>query len=111
MTRDPKMKNIRWANETKTGICYDGDASIVYIESGDLYDAIARGEHGKIADPMILEEGPLLELTAEQASALRQKAYQAEADPLFFQLQRGIVTEKQWLDKIAEIKTRYRKPT
>lgn len=36
----------------------------------------------------------------------RQLAYQAEADPIYFQAQRGKKTEKQWLDKIAEIDER-----
>lgn len=36
----------------------------------------------------------------------RQAAYQQEADPIFFQSQRGKKTEKEWLDKIAEIDAR-----
>lgn len=36
----------------------------------------------------------------------RQSAYQQEADPIFFQSQRGKKTEKEWLDKIAEIDAR-----
>ena len=36
----------------------------------------------------------------------RQVAYQQEADPIFFQSQRGKKTEKEWLDKIAEIDAR-----
>lgn len=36
----------------------------------------------------------------------RQTAYQQEADPIFFQAQRGKKTEKEWLDKIAEIDAR-----
>lgn len=41
----------------------------------------------------------------------RRAAYQTEADPLFFKVQRGEVTQQQWLDKVAEIKARYPKPT
>lgn len=44
---------------------------------------------------------------AEQTRQQRQSAYQAEADPLFFKWQRGEATEQEWLDKIAEIKTRF----
>ena len=36
----------------------------------------------------------------------RQAAYQQEADPIFFQSQRGKKTEQEWLDKIAEIDAR-----
>jgi hypothetical protein len=39
----------------------------------------------------------------------RQAAYQQEADPLFFKAQRGEATEQDWLDKIAEIKSRFPK--
>lgn len=34
-------------------------------------------------------------------------AYEAESDPLFFQWQRGEATQQEWLDKIAEIKSRF----
>ena len=46
---------------------------------------------------------------AAEAEASRKAAYIAEADPLFFKAQRGEATEQEWLDKIAEIKTRYPK--
>lgn len=36
----------------------------------------------------------------------RQAAYQQEADPIFFQSQRGKKTKQEWLDKIAEIDAR-----
>jgi len=39
---------------------------------------------------------------------LRFKAYQTEADPLFFKWQRGEATKEQWLAKVAEIKERYK---
>lgn len=38
---------------------------------------------------------------------LRGKAYIAESDPIFFKWQRGVATEQEWLDKVAEIKARY----
>lgn len=40
----------------------------------------------------------------------REYAYKTEADPLFYQFQRGDIAEQQWLDKIAEIKQRYSYP-
>ena len=36
----------------------------------------------------------------------RNAAYRREADPLFFKAQRGESTMQEWLDKVAEIKTR-----
>lgn len=39
-------------------------------------------------------------------AAIHRTMYQNEADPLFFQWQRGEGTEQAWLDKVAEIKAR-----
>jgi hypothetical protein len=39
-------------------------------------------------------------------AAMRREAYQKESDPLYFKWQRGEATQQEWLDKIAEIKTR-----
>lgn len=50
-------------------------------------------------------------IAAEKAEANRKAAYIAEADPLFFKAQRGEVEQQVWLDKAAEIKTRYPKET
>jgi hypothetical protein len=44
------------------------------------------------------------------AKVKRQKAYQAEADPLYFGFQRGENTEQEWLDKVAEIRARFPYP-
>lgn len=38
---------------------------------------------------------------------LRGKAYIAESDPIYFKWQRGEATEQEWLNKVAEIKTKY----
>ncbi len=38
---------------------------------------------------------------------LRAEAYRNESDPLFFKWQRGEIEQQVWLDKVAEIKTRY----
>lgn len=39
---------------------------------------------------------------------IKREAYQAEADPLFFKWQRGEATKKEWLDKVAEIKAKFK---
>jgi hypothetical protein len=46
---------------------------------------------------------------AIEADSNRRAAYTAEADPLFFKAQRGEIEQQIWLDKIAEIKTRFPK--
>ena len=48
--------------------------------------------------------------TLEQQQAARAAAYRQEADPLFFQAQRGKATQQEWLDKIAEIEARFPYP-
>lgn len=48
--------------------------------------------------------------TQQEQSDLRAAAYRAEADPLFFQAQRGKATQQEWLDKIAEIEARFPYP-
>lgn len=50
------------------------------------------------------------EVVTELAQAMRQTAYIAESDPLFFEWQRGEGTEQAWLDKVEEIKQRYPLP-
>ena len=42
--------------------------------------------------------------------ALRQAAYTAESDPIFFMAQRGEATVAEWEAKVAEIKARYPYP-
>lgn len=45
-----------------------------------------------------------LESVTQEKDYERKRAYQNEADPLFFKWQRGEATQQQWLDKINEIK-------
>jgi hypothetical protein len=45
-----------------------------------------------------------------QQETLRQISYQKEADPIFFQYQRGTQTKAVWLAKVDEIKARYPYP-
>lgn len=42
-----------------------------------------------------------------EVDANRLAAYQKESDPLYFKWKAGAGTEQEWLDKRAEIKTRY----
>lgn len=100
------MKNLRWANDDRVGICYDTDSSVVFVDGGELYDQIVAGQYGSIADPAVIDE-PFIKPTQDQIDALRKSAYQSEADPLFFKWQRGESTQQEWLDKIADIRNRY----
>ena len=48
--------------------------------------------------------------TQAEVDQQRHAAYVAESDPLFFQYQAGEITEQEWLNKRAEIKSRYPNP-
>lgn len=50
------------------------------------------------------------ELLRKQVEDQRKAAYMAETDPLFFQYQRGDVTEQDWLDAVQAVKDRYPYP-
>jgi hypothetical protein len=43
----------------------------------------------------------------DNQSQLRAKAYPVEADPIFFQYQRGSKTEQEWLDAVAVVQDKY----
>jgi len=45
-----------------------------------------------------------------QVERARQSAYQATADPLFFQWQRETATEQEWLDAVQAVKTAHPYP-
>jgi hypothetical protein len=44
------------------------------------------------------------EVAYEAVQKARQIAYQAESDPIFFDYQRGEVTEQEWLDAVQAVK-------
>ncbi len=64
---------------------------------------------GWIPDPEPIPPTPE-EIAAQQEAENEQsrlEAYRNESDPLFFKWQRGEIDKQVWLDKVAEIKTRY----
>lgn len=63
-------------------------------------------ESWKIIDLTSEEIEILLNRQKEELADKRRRAYQREADPLFFEWQRGESTQQQWLGKIEEIKNR-----
>lgn len=46
-------------------------------------------------------------LSNKEQSELRRKAYEAEADPIYFLIQRNQATLDEWQAKISQIKDRY----
>jgi len=54
-----------------------------------------------------VDQSKIKEIKNEQARANRAAAYRVEADPIFFQAQRGDATVEEWQAKIDEIKQRF----
>lgn len=92
------------------------DSHIVNILVVDSLGSFTPSEGFLVADPEHQAQvgGSYLEgrfypyrPTNEQQSEFRRKAYEVEADPIFFLIQRGEATQEEWTAKIAEIKARY----
>lgn len=75
-----------------TGLDYIRWDGVVWVSDKSVYD---------MRDAFLAEQRRICIV------AQRAEAYRNEADPLFFQAQRGDATQQQWLDKVAEIKQRY----
>jgi hypothetical protein len=78
------------------------DEGVIAVQS-DTAEIGAKYQDGQFVNPNSPQ--PLV----VDVSDLRRMAYTLEADPLFFKAQRGEATEQDWLDKIAEIKSRFPK--
>ena len=48
-----------------------------------------------------------IEGTNQYHKHMRRKAYTREADPMFFKMQRGEISQADYDSKIAEIRTKY----
>jgi hypothetical protein len=73
-------------------------------ESLQWHDKTPKPTYGEVLEAWAEVE---VEVANERASILRQKAYQKESDPLFFEYQRGNIEKEDWLAKVEEIKQRY----
>ena len=78
----------------------------VNVQEGDVVRPMTEAEWTAWVDATWNGDQP----TVAEVDAARLAAYQTESDPLFFQWQAGEITEQEWLDKRAEIKTRYPNP-
>jgi hypothetical protein len=78
----------------------------VNVQDGDTTRPMTADEWQAWVDETWNADQP----TQAEVDAQRHAAYVAESDPLFFQYQAGEVTEQEWLNKRAEIKSRYPNP-
>jgi len=68
------------------------------------------GSGAKAMSLIKIDQAKIADKQRAEAEAARAAAYRDEADPLFFKVQRGEALEQEWLDKVAEIRTRYPYP-
>jgi hypothetical protein len=71
--------------------------------------AISKKEFDELLDQINNPPIPVDE-QKEIAKRSRAAAYTAEADPLFFKVQRGEAKQQDWEDKVAEIRERFPYP-
>ena len=77
-----------------------GERQVIQLTSEEIAQAQMQAQQAAQAE---------VQWNIANATQLRQAAYIAEADPLFFKAQRGEATMAEWQAKVAEIKTRYPK--
>lgn len=88
-------------------------AGAQWVLNGDDYSGLQWLDESPKPTKAALEAlWPEVKLEAARAEVehARQAAYQQNADPLFFQYQRGEVTEQEWLDAVQAVKNRYPYP-
>ena len=84
----------------------DQENKVHFIDSVDFEHLLPSGVVPiSTGEAQVLQSPP--EPTTEQVKSLRQAAYSAESDPLFFKFQRGEVAQTEWLQKVDEIRVRY----
>lgn len=59
---------------------------------------------------IVIDKQKIINKQIDELKKLRNQAYVAEADPLFFKSQRGEATVEEWQAKIEEIKSRFPYP-
>ena len=59
---------------------------------------------------IVIDKQKIINKQIDELKKLRNQAYIAEADPLFFKSQRGEATVEEWQAKIEEIKSRFPYP-
>lgn len=95
---------LPWEGETVEDIVRMYNPVAYWIEQGRAPIEVVEGACGSQTIDFPDPDAPPPPPTPEDIRLARQIAYQQEADPLYFQWQRGEATEQQWLDKIAEIR-------
>ena len=75
--------------------------------NGDSYSGLtwlSDGDAPTLAELEAVWAQVEYEVAYEAVQKARQAAYQSESDPVFFDYQRGEVTEQDWLDAVQAVK-------
>ena len=75
--------------------------------NGDSYSGLtwlSDGDAPTLAELEAVWAQVEYEVAYEAVQKARQTAYQSESDPVFFDFQRGEVTEQDWLDAVQAVK-------
>lgn len=78
-----------------------------WVLDGDNYDGLEwLDESPKPSEAELLAAWPAVDfaIQTEAVQRARANAYRESADPLFFQFQRGEVTEAEWLAAVQAVK-------
>ena len=70
-----------------------------YVEDGQVFTITVETKTQEEIDADVAAQESV-------QKAARAEAYRTESDPLYFKAQRGEATMQEWLDKVAEIKSR-----
>lgn len=109
--------------EIRTGQRPEGDGWIAGPLGRNLSQVsrMMHGEHGWQDQPSEMVQArvkafarspeDMLVEASDRAKEARRRAFAAEADPLFFKVQRGEASEDEYLAKVAEIRARYPYPS
>ena len=108
----------KWYSASTRGFYVEGIGALPPSDAVEISEALYEAMFAGQANGKQIVPGPdglptLAEppgFTRDELAGMRRAAYVAEADPLFFMVQRGEATQEEWLAKINEIKARFPYP-
>jgi len=113
MWREHKMRTaltFEGVTPVNTVALADGDAGDVWLTANpDAVEITGMEPAPGVGTGWTYVDGAFIApvvppLTREQVEQVRLTEYQATTDPLFFEFQRGDVTEQAWLDAVQAVK-------
>lgn len=84
-----------------------------WVLNGETYDGLEwLSDSPKPSEAELEKQWIAVEAQAanDAVSNLRLAGYREQSDPIFFQYQRGVKTEQEWLDAVAAVDAAYPYP-